>query len=79
MLYVSMALIGRRHWFSGSWRWLQVGHFLVRSLALVVIALGAVVMLRGHDLRYDATSEKLSSLSPETRKLIADLKPSGRC
>jgi ABC-2 type transport system permease protein len=74
MLYVSMALIGRRHWFSGSWRWLQVGHFLVRSLALVVIALGAVVMLRGHDLRYDATSEKLSSLSPETRKLIADLK-----
>ncbi len=74
MLYASMVLIGRRHWFSGPWRWAQVGHFLVRGLALVVIAVCAVVVLRAHDLRYDATSEKLSSLSPETRKLIADLK-----
>ena len=46
MLYASMALIGRRHWFSGPWRWLQVGHFLVRGLALVVIAVCAVVVLR---------------------------------
>jgi ABC-2 type transport system permease protein len=74
MLYVSMVLIGRRHWFSGPWRWLQVGHFLVRSAAMVVIALGAVVLLRAHDVRYDATSERLSSLSPQTRKLITNLK-----
>ncbi len=74
MLYASMVLIGRRHWFSGPWRWLQVGHYLVRSLALAVIAVCAVVVLRAHDVRYDATSEKLSSLSPETRELIANLK-----
>ncbi|MGA7702427.1 MAG: Gldg family protein [Thermoguttaceae bacterium] len=74
MLYVSMALIGRRHWFSGPRRWLQVGHFVVRGLALFVIAVCAVVVLRAHDLRYDVTNEKLSSLSPETRRLIADLK-----
>jgi ABC-2 type transport system permease protein len=73
-LYVSMVLIGRRHWFSGSRRWLQVGHFLARGLALFVIAVCAVVVLRAHDLRCDVTSEKLSSLSPETRRLLADLK-----
>ncbi len=74
MLYVSMVLIGRRHWFSGSRRWLQVGHYLVRGLALVVVAVSAVAVLRAHDLRCDVTIERLSSLSPETRKLIADLK-----
>ena len=40
MLYVSMVLIGRRHWFSGRRRWTQAGHYAVRTLALVVIALG---------------------------------------
>jgi ABC-2 type transport system permease protein len=73
-LYASMALIGRRHWFSGQRRWLQVGHFLVRGLALVVVALGVVVLVHRHDLRVDVTAAKLSSLSPETRTLIADLK-----
>jgi ABC-2 type transport system permease protein len=73
MLYASMALIGRRHWFSGQHRWLQVGHFLVRGLALVVVAVGMVVLFRNHDLRYDVTSERLSSLSKETRELIGKL------
>jgi ABC-2 type transport system permease protein len=74
MLYASMALIGRRHWFSGGGRWLQAVHFLVRGLALIVVALGIVMVLHQHDLRWDVTSEKLSSLSPETRELIAGLK-----
>ena len=73
MLYASMALIGRRHWFSGQRRWLQVGHFFVRGLALVVVALGMVLLFRHHDVRCDVTSEHLSSLSPETRELIAHL------
>jgi ABC-2 type transport system permease protein len=73
-LYVSMVLIGRRHWFSGGHRWRHVGHFFVRGLALVVFALGIVVICRSHDLRIDVTSERLSSLSPDTCKLIADLK-----
>jgi ABC-2 type transport system permease protein len=51
----------------------QVVHFAYRTLALVAIAVGIVVILHHHDLRLDATSEQLSSLSPATRKLIADL------
>ncbi|MBU4272096.1 MAG: Gldg family protein [Planctomycetes bacterium] len=74
MLYLSMVLIGRRHWFSGLRRWAQAGHYLVRTLALVVVAVGAVVLFRHHDLRLDVTSEQLSSLSPQTRALLRDLK-----
>ena len=74
MLYLSMVLIGRRHWFSGRFRWSLAGHFLVRALSLMVVAVAAVVLFRHYDLRLDVTSEQLSSLSPETRKLIRDLK-----
>ena len=75
MLYVSMALIGRRHWFTGRGRWVLAGHYVLRTLALGVVAVGAVVILHHFDyLRWDVTTEKLSSLSPQTRKLIADLK-----
>ena len=74
MLYVSMALIGRRHWFSGSRRWLRVGP-LTSSAAWPWSSspLGIVVVFRHHDVRLDATSEQLSSLSPETRELIGNL------
>ncbi|MBN1396278.1 MAG: Gldg family protein [Pirellulales bacterium] len=74
MLYLSMVLIGRRHWFSGLHRWEQAGHYLVRALSLVVIASATVVFFRHHDLRCDATYEKLSSLSKPTRELLHDLK-----
>lgn len=74
MLYVSMVLIGRRHWFTGQNRWAQAGHFAVRSLALLVIAIGVVAFFQEHDVRLDISSEKLSSLSPNTRELIENLK-----
>ncbi len=74
MLYVSMVLIGRRHWFSGRNRWMQAAHYALRTLALVVIALGAVTVFGNHDLRLDVSSERLSSLSPQTVELIRDLK-----
>ena len=75
MLYVSMVLIGRRHWFSGRRRWLQVGHYLVRGLALVAIAAG-----RGRRVPPSrsaaATSPARSSVRSRRKraKLIADLK-----
>jgi ABC-2 type transport system permease protein len=74
MLYVSMVLIGRRHWFAGPGRWAQAAHYALRALALVVIALGIVISLQHHDLRCDISSAQLSSLSPETRELIGNLK-----
>jgi len=40
----------------------------------VVIALGAVTVFGNHDVRVDVSSERLSSLSPQTLELIRDLK-----
>jgi ABC-2 type transport system permease protein len=76
MLYVSMVLIGRRHWFTGSQRWVQVCHYTVRALALLVVAVGVVAFFQDHltNARLDVTSERLSSLSPRTVELIGDLK-----
>ena len=49
-------------------------HYSARTLALAAVAVGAVVVFRHHDLRLDVTSEQLSSLAPETRELIGNLK-----
>ena len=73
MLYVSMALIGRRHWFSGERRWTLAGHFAIRGAAMVVAALGLVVVFRHHDVRIDVTAARLSSLSSQTRTLVGEL------
>jgi ABC-2 type transport system permease protein len=69
--YVSMVLIGRRHWSRG---WvLTACHYLCRGLALAVIACSAVVLAQRHEIRYDTTSEKLTSLAPQTRQLLENL------
>jgi ABC-2 type transport system permease protein len=47
--------------------------YVLRTLALAAVVVGVVVMLRNHDLRVDMTTEHLSSLSAETRALIAGL------
>lgn len=74
MLYLCMVLIGRRHWSGGREGKSMIGHFVARSLALAALAVGVNVFAEAHDLRWDVTSEKLSSLSPDTLKLLSDLK-----
>jgi ABC-type transport system involved in multi-copper enzyme maturation permease subunit len=73
MLYLSMVLIGRRHWLGGRDGKSLGGHYFVRSLALVAAAVGAVLVAHRYDARLDVTSERLSSLSPETKELMRDL------
>jgi len=73
MLYLSMVLIGRRHWARGQDWYLMAGHFAVRTVALAVAAVGMIWFFNMYDARLDATSEQLSSLSPETEKLLSDL------
>ncbi|MEX2560840.1 MAG: Gldg family protein, partial [Pirellulales bacterium] len=75
MLYLSMVLIGRRHWQGGRDGTSLGGHYLARTLALVLIAGGLIYVFDQYDLRADMTSERLSSLSAQTRKLIRDLDP----
>jgi ABC-2 type transport system permease protein len=74
MLYVSMVLIGRRHWLGGGKRPRLVGRYCLRTVALAVTAAGAVVVFSHHDARLDATVAQLSSLSSQTRELLRDLK-----
>ena len=73
-LYASMVLIGRRHWIRGRVGYLLMGaHYLVRGGSLVVIAIAVIVFFNHYDRRPDVTSERLSSLSPDTVKLLKNL------
>ncbi len=73
MLYLSIVLISRRHWQGGRDGTLMGGHYLARALALAAIAVGVSYAFKYHDLRADVTSERLSSLSPDSRRLIREL------
>jgi ABC-2 type transport system permease protein len=73
MLYLSMILIGRRHWNKGREGYVMGGHYATRTLALAAAALGLGLLFQGRDLRLDVSSERLSSLSPETVRLLKNL------
>ena len=74
-LYISMVLIGRRHWSGGRDGNSLLGHYLVRTVALITAVLCLNVVFRTHDvIRYDATDGKVSSLSRSTKELIRDIK-----
>jgi len=72
-LYLSMVLIGSRHWRGGRDGHSLFGHYMARALSLVVIAMALNIVFSNHDVRVDATENRVSSLSPDTRRLIANL------
>ncbi len=74
MLYISVVLLGRRHWRGGAEGTATAGHYAIRFMALVAVVVSLNVFLTHHDsLRADVTSEKLNSLSSQSRELIANL------
>ena len=74
-LYLSMVLIGSRHWSGGRDGHSMFGHYLARTMALLVMSVALVILVTRHDLRYDATLGGVSSLSPKTRAIIRQLNP----
>ncbi|NOY43093.1 MAG: ABC transporter permease subunit [Planctomycetes bacterium] len=75
MLYISMVLIGRRHWQARDNGGALLGHYTVRAIALLCLAVGVTQFVQSHNLlRADISSEQLSSLSADTRKLLQDLR-----
>ncbi|MBN2022867.1 MAG: Gldg family protein [Pirellulales bacterium] len=72
MLYLSMALIGRRHWAHRGGGLMGV-HYLLRVLSLAIIGIGLTIMAERFPARADVTTARLSSLSAETKRLLADL------
>ncbi|MBX7167253.1 MAG: Gldg family protein [Pirellulales bacterium] len=73
MLYVSMVLIGRRHWWGGRLGRSLLGHYVTRALALFVLLAASTIVLARYDRRVDVTTEKLSSLAPQTIELLEKL------
>ncbi len=70
-IYVSLVLIGRRHWLGGKDGKSMLGHYLVRAACLVAMGLGTAALFANHDvIRKDLTSGKVSSLSPESKAIL---------
>lgn len=75
-VYLCMVLIGRRHWLGGRDGDSMLGHYFVRTVALLVIALSINAVFSGSDLiRWDLTSGRVSSLSRETKKMLKEFDP----
>ena len=75
-LYISMVLIGKRHWSGGRDGQFMLAHYLARAVCLAVILVGTTIFFYSHDLvRKDVSEGQVSSLAPDTRKLIGELKP----
>ena len=53
----------------------MLGHYIVRGVALIAAALALNLVISHYDfIRYDATEGRVSSLSPQTRRLLRELK-----
>ena len=73
-IYLSVVLIGRRHWLGGKDGHSLLGHYLARSISLVVIGAGMVVLTANYDfIRRDITSAGINSLTPKTYELLDEL------
>jgi ABC-2 type transport system permease protein len=76
MLYVSVILIGRRHWLGGRDGHSMLGHYILRAVALVIGVCGVTFFFRNHDfLRADLTKDKLNSMSHDSLELVRNLEP----
>jgi len=75
MLYISMVLIGRRHWGGREEDQSMWAHYLARALGLAAIVLGVNLYLSHHNgMRVDVTSEQINKLSPQTTALIEKIR-----
>jgi len=72
-LYLAMVLIGRRHWAGHRGEGGLGLHYLARALGLAAGAVGLAMVLRTVDVRADLSEEQISSLAPDTRRLLASL------
>ncbi|ADB16443.1 multi- copper enzyme maturation ABC-type transport system permease component-like protein [Pirellula staleyi DSM 6068] len=78
-LYITIVLIGWRHWFGGKdGKQFILLHFIVRVLALIALLVGVNSILYQFDfIRLDLTEGQVSSLSSDTKKLLRSLGSEG--
>jgi ABC-2 type transport system permease protein len=76
-LYLSMVLIGRRHWASGRTGHAMGLHFAARVLSLIALVIGVNVAFSRFDWRIDASKEKVNSVSAQTIAMLNSLDTAG--
>jgi ABC-type transport system involved in multi-copper enzyme maturation permease subunit/ABC-type uncharacterized transport system involved in gliding motility auxiliary subunit len=75
MLYISMVLIGRRHWGGREEDESMWAHYTARALGLVAVAIGVNLILAHHNPWWvDVTSERLNKASASTKDIIRELR-----
>lgn len=74
-LYLNILVVEKRHWPREAGGFPMWSHQWVRVIALVVAVISANVVISRLGMRLDVTSERLHSLSPETRRLMSELDP----
>src|SRR5215831_15003915 len=74
-LYLNTALLARRRWPTGSKAPRFAMHYVLRTAALLAMVARLTVLAAQTRMRWDATSERIHSLSRETVELIKGLDP----
>ncbi len=72
-IYLSLILIGRRHWLGGRDGTSMLWHFMARAAFLLAIVVGSVLIVQFSPLnqyRIDISTEKVSTLSETTRAVL---------
>lgn len=75
IIYLNVALLGRRHWPTGAKAPKLGRHYAFRGVALVVAVASVTILASRMGGRIDVTSEQIHSLSPSTRELLRNLDP----
>ncbi len=75
ILYLNVALLGRRHWPTGEKAPKLGAHYALRGAALVIVVASATILASRLGGRIDVTAEQIHSLSPSTRELLRNLDP----
>ena len=75
-IYLSLILIGRRHWLGGRDGTSLFWHYMARAAFLIVLAISAVLIVQHSPLnraRMDISEGKVSTLADSTTKVLNDL------
>ena len=75
-VYLSLILIGRRHWLGGRDGTSLVWHYFIRALMVMVIAVASVLIVQHSPLnqaRVDISEKKINTLTEETKSILNTL------
>ncbi|MDG2015429.1 MAG: Gldg family protein [Pirellulaceae bacterium] len=75
-IYLSLILIGRRHWQGGKHGTSRMGHFAFRTVCLIITVVGLVLVAQyspANRLRFDVSRNQVSTLTENTRQILNEL------